>query len=213
MSFIYSSRSGGFLSSIPPVTRFLLVANVVLFIVDYLLNHVLRAYLSLYSLDMVINGEKLFQSYQLISHMFMHANLGHIFFNMFGLYMFGRVLETVIGSQRFFILYFVSGLGAAALQLYVYHLQTEPAIMLGASGAIFGIIAAFATMFPNVEMMFILIPVPVKAKYMVPLFAVLELFFGVAGFSFDNIAHFAHLGGAIFGFLIILLWKNKFKRY
>jgi membrane associated rhomboid family serine protease len=213
MNVYYSNRGGGFLSSIPPVTRFLLVSNVVLFIVDFLLKHILIAYLSLYSFDTHYNDIQTFHSYQLISHMFMHGSLGHIFFNMFGLFMFGKVLETVIGSQRFFILYFLSGLGAAGLQLLVYHLQGAEAQMLGASGAIFGVIAAFAVMFPNVEMMFILIPVPIKAKYMVPVFALLELVFGVAGFKFDNIAHFAHLGGAIFGFLIILLWKNKYKSY
>jgi membrane associated rhomboid family serine protease len=213
MSPIYTNRGGGFLSSLPPVTRFILVANVVLFIIDYLFKRYVSAYLSLYSFDAHFNEIQSFHSYQLISHMFMHANLGHIFFNMFGLYMFGRVLETVIGSQKYFILYFASGLGSAALQLFVYHLQGEPAVMLGASGAIMGIVAAFAVMFPNVEMMLIFLPVPIKAKYFVPIFMVLELFFGVAGFKFDNIAHFAHLGGAIFGFIIIMFWKNKIKRY
>lgn len=210
---VYSSRGGGFLSTIPPVTRFILVANVVLFIIDYLLKNILIAYLSLYSLDAHFNSIQTFKSFQLVSHMFMHGGLGHIFFNMFGLFMFGRVLETVLGSQRFFIVYFASGLGAAALQLFVYHLQGEPAQMVGASGAIFGILAAFSVMFPNVEMMMIFLPIPIKAKYMVPIFAVLELFFGVAGFKFDNIAHFAHLGGAIVGFIIIMFWKKKVKRY
>jgi membrane associated rhomboid family serine protease len=205
---IFSNRGGGFLSTIPPVTRFILVANVVLFILNYLLKDLIIYYLALYPY-----GTPAFNSYQLISHMFMHGGLGHIFFNMFGLYMFGRVLETVIGSQRFFILYFASGLGAALLELTIKYYQGPLVPMVGASGAIFGLIAAFAVMFPNVEMMMIFLPIPVKAKYMVPIFAVLELFFGVAGFKFDNIAHFAHLGGAIVGFIIIMLWKNKFKRY
>ena len=144
--------------------------------------------------------------------MFLHGGLGHIFFNMFGLFMFGRVLESVLGSRKFFVLYFLSGLGAAALQLFVYYLQDSPAIMIGASGAVLGILAAFAVMFPNVELMIIFLPIPIKAKYLVPIYAVLELFFGIANFKADNIAHFAHLGGAIVGFILVMIWKkNQFR--
>jgi len=204
----YSSRGGGFLSSIPPVTRVVLVINVVLFVLDFLTGEMLLRLFALYPINTTI-----FQPYQLVSHMFMHASLGHIFFNMFGLYMFGRVLESAIGSQKFFILYFASGLGAAGLQLLTNYLQATEIPMVGASGAIFGIITAFAVMFPNVEMMIIFLPIPIKAKYMVPIFAALELFFGVAGFSFDNVAHFAHLGGAVFGFILIMMWKKQYRRY
>jgi membrane associated rhomboid family serine protease len=208
------TRGGNFLSVLPPVTRFILVANVVIFIVDFLTGGKINAYLSLYSFHTHLNNVQTFKSFQLISHMFLHGSLGHIFFNMFGLFMFGRVLESVLGSKKFFILYFLSGIGAAGLQLMIYYFQQTPAQMLGASGAIFGVLAAFAMMFPNVELMIIFIPVPIKAKYLVPIYAVLELFFGIASFKGDNIAHFAHLGGAIVGFILILIWKRKqFKIY
>ncbi len=208
------TRGGNFLSALPPVTRFILIANIIIFILDFLTNGIITAYLSLYSIHFHLNDVQQFKSFQLISHMFLHGGLGHIFFNMFGLVMFGQVLESVLGSKRFFILYFLSGLGAAGLQLLVYFFQEMPAQMLGASGAIFGILAAFTMMFPNVELMIIFLPIPIKAKYLVPIYAVLELFFGIANFKGDNIAHFAHLGGAIVGFILILIWKRKqFKIY
>jgi membrane associated rhomboid family serine protease len=203
------SRGGNFLGAIPLVTRVILILNVVLFLLDRLMGGVITYYLALYSFDMPN-----FEPYQIVTHMFLHANLGHIFFNMFGLFIFGRVLESVLGGRKFFILYFASGIGAAGLQLLIYSLQHAPAIMIGASGAIFGVLAAFAMMFPNVELMIIFFPVPIKAKYLVPIYAVLELFFGIAGFKSDNIAHFAHVGGAIVGFILILIWKrNQFKIY
>lgn len=208
----YSGRGGNFLSGIPPVTRFILVANVVVFIIDLLTGHLLTAYLSLYSLDSHFNSVQTFKAFQLITHMFLHGSFGHIFFNMFGLYIFGRVLETALGSQKFFFLYFLSGLGAAGLQLLVFSIQNEAVPMIGASGAIMGITAAFAVIFPNVELMLLFLPVPVKAKYFVPFFLVLELFFGVANFKVDNIAHFAHLGGAIVGFVVVMFWKKNLKQ-
>jgi membrane associated rhomboid family serine protease len=203
------NRGGNFLTALPPVTRVILVINIGLFLLDLITRHILLNYLALYSIN---TGA--FEPYQVVTHMFMHGNLGHIFFNMFGLFMFGRILESVLGSKRFFILYFLSGLGAAFLQLGIYYFQHAPAVMIGASGAIFGVLAAFAMMFPNVELMIIFFPVPIKAKYLVPIYAVLELFFGIASFKGDNIAHFAHLGGAIVGFILIMYWKkNQFKIY
>jgi membrane associated rhomboid family serine protease len=203
------NRGGNFLTAIPPVTRVILLINIILFVLDQLTGRAFAYYLALYSFNMPN-----FRPFQIVTHMFLHANLGHIFFNMFGLYIFGRVLESVLGSKRFFILYFASGIGAALLQLTIYYYQHAPAIMIGASGAIFGVLAAFAVMFPNVELMIIFLPIPIKAKYLVPIYAVLELFFGIASFKSDNIAHFAHLGGAIVGFILILFWKrNQFKIY
>ena len=200
------SRGGGFLTAIPPVTRVVLLLNIVLFLIDFFSGFFLRQILALYSFN---TGA--FRPYQIVTHMFMHGGFSHIFFNMFGLFMFGRILESVLGSKRFFILYFLSGLGAAALQLLIYYLQGTPAQMIGASGAIFGILIAFAMMFPNVELMIIFLPIPIKAKYLIPVYAVLELFFGIANFS-SNIAHFAHLGGAIVGFILIKIWKrNQFR--
>ena len=113
-----------------------------------------------------------------------------------------------------FILYFVSGFGAAGLQLLVNYLMHITAPMIGASGAIFGLLAAFALLFPNVELMLIFLPIPIKAKYFVPAYAIITLVLGVSHIRGDNIAHFAHLGGAIFGFLIALYWKkNQFRIY
>ncbi len=205
----YTNRGGSFLTALPPVTRVILLLNIVIFLVDLLTGHVIMQYLALYSFN-----TKAFEPYQIVTHMFMHGGFAHIFFNMFALFMFGRVLESVLGSKKFFILYFLSGFGAAALQLFIYYLQHAQAIMIGASGAIFGVLIAFAMMFPNVELMIIFIPIPIKAKYLVPIYAVLELFFGIANFSQDNIAHFAHLGGAVVGFILIKIWKrNQFKVY
>ncbi len=196
--------------NLPPVVKNILWINIIMFLADKVLHGMgynITEWLSLYSLN-----TPYFRPYQLITHMFMHANLMHIFFNMFGLVMFGRIIESVWGSKKMFILYFVSGLGAAGLQLLVYYLTHIQAAMLGASGALFGLLAAFALLFPNVELMLIFLPIPVKAKYFVPAFAILSLFLGVASFKGDNIAHFAHLGGAIFGFFIALYWKrNQFK--
>lgn len=210
-------RGGNILSNIPQVTRFILIANVVILALNFISKGLIGHFFQLNSFHLKYvpgHSDEIFKSYQLITHMFMHAGLGHLFFNMFGLYFFGRVLEQAIGSQKFFILYFISGLGAAALQLLIYYYTQTPAAMVGASGAVFGLLAAFAVMFPNVELMFMFIPVPIKAKYMVPIFAVLELVFGTVNFSTSNIAHFAHLGGAIFGFILVLIWKkNQFRQY
>jgi len=203
------NRRGEFLANLPPVVKVILITNIVLFILDMFTGSAVGRLLALYSIH-----TKAFIPYQLVTHMFIHGGMGHIFFNMFGLFIFGRVLESVIGSKKFFTLYFISGLGAAGLQLLIYYFQGTPAAMVGASGAIMGILAAFAVYFPNVELMLIFLPVPVKAKYFVPIYAVLELFLGVANFQIDNIAHFAHLGGALFGFILVMIWKkNQFKVY
>ncbi len=197
---------------LPRVVKNLLFINIIFFIADFTLRKLgfeITLWLRLYSIN-----SGFFRPYQLITHMFMHANFMHLFFNMFGLVIFGKILETVWGSKRMFILYFVSGLGAAGLQLFVYYLLNENGAMLGASGAIFGLLAAFAYLFPNVELMLIFLPIPIKAKYFVPAFALISLFFGVANFHGDPIAHFAHLGGAIFGFILAVYWKkNQFKIY
>jgi membrane associated rhomboid family serine protease len=147
--------------------------------------------------------------------MFMHAGFGHIFFNMFALVMFGRIIEGVLGSKKFFILYFISGIFAALLHLLLNHLISgEPTIMVGASGAVFGVLGLFTVLFPDVKLMIIFFPVPIKAKYLMPGILILELFFGVANFELSNIAHFAHLGGAIAGVIFALFWKhNRFKFY
>ena len=199
---MFKSR-GNILANIPRVTKVLLIANIAVFLLDNVTGHVIRNFLAMYTIH---SGH--FQPYQVITHMFLHGSFNHLFMNMFGLFMFGKSLEMVLGEKKFFTLYFVSGLGAAGLQLLIYYLQEVPSGVVGASGAIFGILAAFAVMFPNVEMMIIFLPIPIKAKYFLPIYAVIELFFGVANFQFDNVAHFAHLGGAIAGLILVLYWKK-----
>lgn len=169
---------------------------------------------------------------QIISHMFMHGGIGHLFFNMFGLYMLGSILERFWGPQRFLLFYFVTGFGAVVLHmivqgLLVYQatgtvnptmalLEVHPEVWatyfsttVGASGAIFGVLTAFATLFPNTELYIMFIPVPVKAKYFVTVYIVYELWQGFAMNGSDNVAHFAHLGGALFGFLIVKYWNRN----
>ncbi len=183
---------------------------------------------------------------QLITHMFMHGSPSHILFNMFGLWMFGSPLEQMWGKQKFLFFYFSAGLGAAALQMLVYHVQVQAlydvietnnlslsdpgillnymsqndynqalssfnSVMVGASGAIYGVLVAFAFSFPNSKLMLLFPPIPIKAKYFVPLLIVIDLFFGLSSFSIGSIAHFAHIGGALIGLIMVLYWrKNQF---
>lgn len=158
-----------------------------------------------------------FAVYQLLSHIFLHASETHLFFNMFGLWMFGRIIEQILGKKRFFILYLACGVGAAIIsQLvddYIFR-EVFYGAMVGASGAIYGLLAAFAIMFPNFKVMLIFLPIPIAAKYFVPVLLLIDLTAGFTGFSIfgQNIAHFAHVGGAIIGFLIIMYYRNQSKR-
>lgn len=227
-----------FLSSIPPVVRTILVINIVLFFLSIVIP-ALNIYLPIYSFK-----SGMFRPYQFITHMFMHGGLGHIFFNMFALFMFGRVLEEYWGSKRFFIYYFVTGFGAALLHLLIIQIQAnnmiadmDPNVVnevikngfgreyynnevqqlnslintrtVGASGAIYGLLLAFAMMFPNVPLYIMFIPIPIKAKYLVTFFIISELYLGFVNRPDDNVAHFAHLGGMLFGLIFIFLWKKK----
>ena len=175
-----------------------------------------------------------FKPYQIATHLFAHSpsSIFHIFFNMFTLWMFGKILENVWGGQRFLFFYLACGLGAAALHLGIQYVRCEELLAafeagnmkqvqetigavspaLGASGAIMGVMVAFAYLFPNTELYIMFIPVPVKAKWAMLGLAAIDLFGGVTSITGDNIAHFAHLGGAITGFLIVLYW-NKTNRH
>ncbi|MBR9921990.1 MAG: rhomboid family intramembrane serine protease [Bacteroidetes bacterium] len=162
-----------------------------------------------------------FKPYQIVTHMFMHADLTHLFFNMFALFMFGPPLEQALGPKRFLIFYFVTGFGALLLHMGVTWLelnglpvQSQDAFrlvntpVLGASGAVFGLLAGFGMLFPNTRIMLLIPPIPMKAKYFVLIYAVLELFLGLGNFA-SGVAHFAHVGGALFGFLLILYWRRN----
>ena len=173
-----------------------------------------------------------FQPYQVVTHMFMHGGFFHLLFNMFALWMFGTMVERVWGPKRFLIFYFICGLGAAFFQMASYahdfwqvdHMLLSPEMAeqyqtamrlsptVGASGAIMGILAAFGYLFPNTEMLIIPIPVPIKAKWAVMGMIALDVFGGVVKVQGDNIAHFAHLGGALIGFLLVLYWNKTNKK-
>ena len=173
-----------------------------------------------------------FEPYQIATHMFAHGNFMHILFNMFVLWMFGRTLENVWGPKRFLLFYLICGVGAAIAHLGIQYIRSEQLLAaleagtstegligaiapaVGASGAIMGLLVAFAYLFPNTELFIMFIPVPVKAKWAVIGYVAIDLFFGLANMSNDNVARFAHLGGALTGFILVWIWnKNSRKRF
>lgn len=226
-------RSSPF-AGIPVVVKNLLIINGLFFLASVFVSpngQPLAAMLGLFYID-----SPFFEPYQIITHMFMHGGFTHIFFNMFALWMFGSQLEQIWGPKRFLTYYMLTGLGAAALHMGVMAMQVQGIAgmmtgnvqvvengfhvafsglesiystpTVGASGAIFGLLLAFGMLFPNTELMLIFLPIPIKAKYFVILYGLAELFFGIAQIEGDNIAHFAHLGGMLFGFILIKLWQK-----
>ena len=149
-----------------------------------------------------------FEPYQIFTHMFTHANLSHIFFNMFNLWMFGRILENVWGPKKFLGFYIVCGLAAAAAHLAVQYLTDGFSFAVGASGAVMGVMVAFAYLFPNTKLMFIFLPVPIKAKWIIMAMIAFDLFGGLGQLGGTGIAHWAHLGGAAAGFTIVFYWNK-----
>lgn len=144
-----------------------------------------------------------FLPWQLVSYMFLHADLYHIFFNLFALWIFGQALEQLWGTKRFLVYYFLTGIGAGIVQLIVSSGST-----IGASGAVFGILLGFGMMFPDRRILLLIPPIPIKAKYFVAIYGGLELFNGLTRVD-SGVAHFAHLGGLVVGFILIKLWKLK----
>ncbi len=149
-----------------------------------------------------------FAPWQLISYGFLHGGLAHLFFNMFALYMFGLPIERLWGTRRFLIFYFFCMVGAAVVQLVVAGISGEVYPTIGASGAVFGLLLAYGMMYPNATIMLLIPPIPMKAKYFVVGYGALTLFFGMTGTA-PGIAHFAHLGGMLFGFILILWWSGR----
>lgn len=222
-------------SNIPPVVKNLLIINIIFFIATLIFESKGMSLVEL--LGVYYFDSPKFHSWQIITYMFMHGGFAHIAFNMFALFTFGSTLEYTMGSKRFLNFYLITGLGALALQMLVQafevhqiagsftidtttftssnhdHIRTLSEIysapMVGASGAIFGLLIAFGILYPDVELLILFIPVPVKAKYIIPGYILLELFLGIAQFSGDSIAHFAHLGGALFGFILIKFWHLR----
>lgn len=152
-----------------------------------------------------------FAPWQLVSYGFLHGGFAHLFFNMFALYMFGLPIERAWGTRRFLIYYFVCLVGAGLVQLLVAGLAGEVYPTIGASGAVFGLLLAFGMMYPNSTLMLLFPPIPMKAKYFVLGYGALTLFFGITGTA-PGIAHFAHLGGMLFGFGMIMYWRRNTRR-
>ncbi len=238
-----------FLASIPPVTKNLVIINLILWLASVLYPS-LQQFLGLH---FILSDD--FKIHQLVTYMFMHdrGSFSHVFFNMFAVYMFGRVLEQVWGPKRFLVFYMVTGIGAALVQQLTWYIDMQPflrdvdnylltgeigclgeywqiqqgvqyssqavlrakaellngMLTVGASGAVFGILLGFGMLFPNAPLYIMFIPVPIKAKWMVIGYGLIELFAGVSNFTGDNVAHFAHLGGMIFGWFLIRYWKKK----
>ena len=191
---------------LPPVVKHLLIINLIVFLATMVLERYGYSNItSMLALNSVATGR--FRFWQLFTYMFMHAGWSHILFNMFALWMFGYVLENFWGSRRFLVYYLVCGIGAGVCNLLV----PGRGLTVGASGAVYGILLAFGMMFPNERIYFYFL-IPIKAKWFVIGFAALELLEGL--FYADGIAHFAHLGGMLFGLLLILYWrKHPFSRF
>ncbi len=221
-------QNRSFLGSIPPVTLNLIIINFIVWLASLILPKVGINLIDLLGLHYIESNK--FNIVQLITYMFLHdtSGLQHVFFNMFTVFMFGRTLEYVWGGQRFLFYYITTGIGAGLIQELTWFIEyggyfNEVAqsygwenakmimgqlITVGASGAGFGILLAFGMLFPNAELFLILVPFPIKAKYFVIFYGLIELFFGVSG-RMDSVAHFAHLGGMLFGLILILYWKKK----
>lgn len=271
-----------------PAVKAILIINVLIFLfVNFMGSRGGMDYVRVLGLH--LPQSDYFHWYQYFTHMFTHEGLSHMFFNMFAVFMFGRILESVWGTKRFVFYYLVTGLGAAVLHSLVswygyYHVQEQfeafqnapdPGLLaefirsqygsinvgvpvanatyaidaqkfidawladpnmsgaadvandmyrgvmrqmlnvttIGASGAVFGILLAFGMLFPNTELFLMFIPIPIKAKYFVILYGAVELFLGLQNSAGDNVAHFAHLGGMLFGFFLILYWRKHSRRF
>lgn len=195
---------------IPTVIFFLLIANGLVFAAQQLsgFDEFSTRYLALWPVQSALAE---FYPWQLVTYGFLHGNTMHLMFNMFTLWMFGRELELIMGQRRFLTYYMVCVVGAGIVQLIVTGLAGSPYPVVGASGGVFGLLLAFGMAFPNRMILLLIPPIPMKAKYMVILFGLLELYLGLSGRS-PGVANFAHLGGMLFGFLLIQKWKKPRRR-
>ena len=203
---MFNSSNNSYYNSIPAVTKNILIINLIVWGACNLFKYQISLADILGLHDLNDGG---FYLFQLITYQFTHTEFLHLFFNMFALFMFGRILENYWGPSRFFTYYMVTGIGAGLIQLCICYFQDINSITIGASGAVFGILLAFGMIFPNTPLMLIPIPFPIKAKYLVIGYGILELSMGFANRSGDNVAHFAHLGGMLFGIIMILYWRKK----
>ncbi|MBQ9476831.1 MAG: rhomboid family intramembrane serine protease [Bacteroidales bacterium] len=218
-------------SNIPTVTRNLLVINVILYVATLINENFMISTFALF-----YPTSQYFHWWQILTHMFMHGSIWHIFFNMYALYIFGCVVERMIGTRKFLIFYFLCGLGAAALHLGVEaiqaaslmdkiadgsqaaaqsYMQLKMTPTVGASGAIYGVLIGYAMLFPTARLTLIFPPITLSAKAWVLIFVGIELLTGITGTA-DGVAHFAHLGGMLVGWILILWWRKRgtlFDRY
>lgn len=191
----------------PPVVKNLIIINALVYMAMALIP---EARFFGYQYGALHVGDMFgFHSYQFITYMFLHSGFDHIFFNMFALWMFGRTLEYELGPQRFLIYYMVCGIGAALIQAGITVAVGQPMSLVGASGAVMGLLLAFGVLHPNEIIMLLFPPIPLKAKWFVIGYAVLELFLGWRGVG--NVAHFAHIGGMLWGFLLLHWWRRTGK--
>jgi membrane associated rhomboid family serine protease len=212
------------LSRTAPVVLNLIILNSLVFFAQITLGGPEMVYaIDRFALHYV--DSDLFKPYQFVTHMFMHGSFMHLLFNMLALFMFGSTLERVWGPKRFLTVYFICGLAAALAQMgsYAYDFQGFEAkygseqyqtalqfsATVGASGAIMGIVASFGYLFPNTELFIMPIPFPIKAKYAIPGIIAIDVFSGIANLRGDPVAHFAHVGGALAGFLLVLFWNRR----
>ena len=231
MAYYYSSNSGGFWRNLPVVTKNIVIINVFM-----LLFTKLRPEFMMSNFALFYPTSQYFHWWQPVTHMFMHGGFTHLFFNMFTLLMFGTALERQWGSKKYLLFYFVTGLGAAAIHMGVMWLQiryqmgqigSEAALssaamhsiqlikntpIVGASGAIYGLLMGYAMLYPESRMTLLFPPITLSAKWWVGIFFVIELLTGVFG-SGGGVAHFAHLGGMIFAFVLVKIWKKKGRMY
>ena len=202
MSYYSYGGLGGF-GSFPPIIKNLLIINGLVFLGQLVAKIILIKWFALWPLR-----TDHFYAWQLVTYSFLHGGLGHLFFNMFALWMFGTQIENTWGSRRFTIYYGVCVIGAGLAQLAATHYSGSMSPTLGASGGVFGILLAFGMMFPEQRIMLLFPPIPIKAKYFVIGYGVLELYFAGTG-SQPGVANLAHLGGMVAGFLMIMYWRGK----
>lgn len=230
-------RPGNF-NELPVVVKNLLIINGLLFLATVSLSNLGIDLVKIFGLHQFQSND--FRPHQLITHIFMHGSFTHLFFNMFALWMFGKILENIWGEKRFLIYYMLTGIGAAFIHLLISQYQiisisnqipelvsiaiegkyntsiplskklTQLIITptVGASGAVFGLLLAFGMLFPN-ALLYLYFAIPIKAKYFVIGYGILELYAGISNNPADNVAHFAHLGGMIFGYILIKYWKKN----
>lgn len=196
-------------SAFPPGVKHLLITNVLFFLaqntplVDGILYGLFVLYPPMQGIGFLPLEPGVFYPWQMVTYMFLHGNFNHLFFNLFALWIFGQQLENQWGTRRFVTYYFLCGIGAA-----LFHLVLAPSPVLGASGGVFGILLAFGMLFPNREIFLLFPPIPIKAKYLVIGYGAFELLNGVLSLS-TGVAHFAHLGGMVAGYVLIRYWNVR----